>query len=109
MKQALYYAIRKSWGYNIVAITSEKGSRRWFGRDCRFNEATNGTSDQLLAKFKTEEAANATRAEIKRIDEKFDEQIKQLRNGIDKLNRDCRKEVRDYLEGNENVISTNSG
>jgi hypothetical protein len=74
MKTALYYSVRTMCLYpHVVAVTSEKGRSwgrhcRWYGRDVRYNEATNGTTDQLKGRFATQEEAQAQVDNIKRIE-----------------------------------------
>lgn len=113
MKQALYFAIRRNLYNTIVAITSEKGRRRWHGRDCRYNEVTHGTFDQLLASnFKTYEEAEACRKGITEIDDRYEAQLKLLRNKINELHRDCRRDIEAFIQSfkeNDNANTTTSG
>lgn len=78
MKQALYYAIRHNYGNSVIAVTSEKGTRRWHGRDTRYNETTHGTFDQLRGRFDSQEAAEAMRDKIAFLSKQFDERRKVL-------------------------------
>lgn len=102
MKQALYYAIRRNYGNSVVAVTSEKGTRRWHGRDCRYNEATHGTFDQLRGKFKTLEDANACREGILKIDAEYDAKIKVHRDTQTLLYRECARDIDKFIADNSN-------
>jgi hypothetical protein len=105
LKDALFFAIRRNLYYTVVRVTSLKGRRRWYGSDCsRDYEPTNGTTDQLLARFRTEAAANEARAAIKAIDVKYDAQIDQLQQGISNLRRQAGREIRDCLENNKEAL-----
>lgn len=62
MKKALFYAVRRdSYGFEIVTVTSVKGSH-WYGRD-KHGNASHGVfhgimSRGLYGKFESIEAAN---------------------------------------------------
>lgn len=105
MKQALYYAIRRNLYSTVVAVTSEKGTRRWHGRDCKYNEATHGTFDQLRGRFPTQEAAEKCREGVLAIDAKFDTQIEVHRQATTRLYRECRDEIDAYIKANSNEPS----
>lgn len=98
MKPALYYAIRRNLYSTVVAVTSEKGTRRWHGRDCQYNEATHGTFDQLRGKFASQEEAEACRAGVLEIDKRFDVLIEVHRNATTKLYRECRDEIDAFIK-----------
>lgn len=77
MKKVLYYAIRVKRLYPcVVAVTSVKkgryGVNRWYGRDCRYVESTNGTTDQLRGSFDTQAEAEAMLSKVQAIEEAFE-------------------------------------
>jgi len=72
MKKALYYSVRVKTLYPyVVAVTSEKGSRRWYGRDCRTGESTNGLLQHTRGRFDTQADAESKVAAIKEIDDRL--------------------------------------
>lgn len=97
MKTALYYAIRRNLYKTVVAITTEKGSRRWHGRDCTYNEATHGTFDQLMGRFDTKEAAEAKRSELSRIADKYKAERKPHETAIMELHRSERRAIEEAV------------
>lgn len=97
MKTALYYAIRRNLYNTVVAVTTEKGSRRWHGRDCTYNEATHGTFDQLMGRFDTKEAAEAMRTEIARIANKYKAERKPHETAIMQLHQSERQAIEEAV------------
>lgn len=98
MKRALYYSVRVKTLYPyVVAVTSEKPSRwgrtRWYGRDCRHDESTNGTTDDLRGRFGTALDAERMVASIKAIADRYDAQRKVLNDQVSALHRAERDEV----------------
>ena len=99
MKKPLYYAIRRNLGNDIVAVTSEKGTSRWYGRRLPYNEVTHGTFDQLIAKgFNSEAEARDCKEGIEKIDAEFNVKIKDLQRQINELHRQCRRAIGTYIE-----------
>ena len=99
MKPALYYAIRKNLYSTIVAVTSEKGTRRWHGRDCQYNEATHGTFDQLRGKFNTLEEAEACRKGIEEIAKHYEGRRRDVQATLRLLYRQEADNIEDYIKG----------
>jgi hypothetical protein len=100
MKQALYYSIRKNLYDTVVAVTSEKGTRRWHGRDCQYNEVTHGTFDQLRGRFKTQADAEACRSGIRAISDKYKPLLEQNIRERNRLYKDERLEVEEFIKAN---------
>lgn len=109
LREPLYYSIRKSWGNQIVAVTSEKPSR-WFGRRLPYNDTTHGRTDDLMGKFKSEQDARACKAGIEAIDKVSDEKIRELNRLITNLRRETGRAIdryiEDFMEGKEDGSST---
>lgn len=102
MKQALFYAIRVNLYNTVVAVTTEKPNGRWHGRDCRYNEVTHGTSDQLRGRFNTEAEAEACRAGVIAIGDKYEAERKPLSKKISTLYAVERQEIEDYVKAQSN-------
>ena len=103
LRPALYYTIRTHSLYQpIIAVTSEKGRRRWYGRDCKDNMATNGTFEDIRGRFETLEAAQSCKAEVLAIEAEFDEQIKFHRREMNRLRESCTNKIRAYIAEKSN-------
>lgn len=71
MKPALFYSLA-GWSHDrVVAITSTKRDRLWYGRECHDNIATHGTLRELRGRFDTQEAAEAAMRVIRSIEAKY--------------------------------------
>ena len=98
MKKALYYAIRTNCLYSkVIAVTSEKGSGRWFGRDCRYNDSTNGRASDLRGRFETQEQAEACLTGVIAITNDYEAQRKVLSDKQTRLYREERDKVDAYI------------
>lgn len=103
MKEPLYYSVRLLTLYPyVVAVTSEKSSRygrtRWYGRDCRYNEATHGTADQLRGKFATQVEAESAVSKIKEVHDYYKERRDSFQKWITALNNAERKAIADLFK-----------
>ena len=99
MKSALYYSITRtpySSALHIVAITTES-RRRWYGRDIRDNEPTNGRTDRLHGRFDTVEAAQAKVAAAQAVNAKYNPLIEASQSETLRLHSEREKAMKDAL------------
>lgn len=93
MKPALYYAIRINYGNDVVAVTSERTTRRnekrWAGRYVKDNTATHGGMtyghSDIIGKFATQGEAEYTRKRMLEIHDEFKERREFLSKKISEL------------------------
>jgi hypothetical protein len=93
MKPALFYSLAAHGRTQIVAVTSIKRERNWYGRAVRDNMATHGTLSGLLGRFETEEAASAARDEIKAIRDRYEPIIDVAQQSLSALYRQRDDEI----------------
>lgn len=99
MKAAMFYAIKnpRFGTTRIVAVTSIKRERNWYGRELPDNMATHGSLRDLYGKFETPEDAQAKIAELNAIRDKHRPLISKANLALNAAHRAERDEIETAL------------
>lgn len=101
MKKPIYYAISRRRNNPVMAITSEKGNRRWYGRTVQDHLTTNGTKHELLVVHENVEVLIKLRDSIINISQDYYQRRQVLNKQVEDLYKEEANKIADLCRNVE--------